>query len=115
MRRSAVLMDCRASDSGCWSSAPCPAVFAAAPNRDLDTAEVTYCGRSCRMLNQCVGSCGSRGTRWSPMRGLLSGLTGAQVGADGVNAGEILREQIRVAHRDPEPLLQEDHQLEQAQ
>ena len=50
------------------------------------------------------------------MRGLLlSGLTGAEVGADGVHAGEILREQIRVTHRDPEPLLQEDHQPEQAQ
>ena len=29
--------------------------------------------------------------------------------------GEILREQIRVAHRDPEPRFQEDHQPQEAQ
>ena len=31
------------------------------------------------------------------------------------SAGEILREQIRVADGDPEALLQEDHQLQKAQ
>src|SRR5450755_3782883 len=68
MYRSAVLTDCRASDNGCWSSVPRPAVFTSPAKRDLDTAEVTYCGRSCRMLNQWVGSCGSRAmaTMWQP-------------------------------------------------
>src|SRR5215469_274398 len=115
MSRSAVLMDCRARDSGCWSSAPAPAAFAASDNRDLDTAEVTYCGRSWRMLNQCVGSSESRATRLSAMRGLQAGLTGAEVGADGIHAGEVLWHQISVVHRDPESLFQEDHQPEQAQ
>src|SRR5277367_5965595 len=57
----------------------------------------------------------SRPARPSPMSGLFLRLPGADVGTDSVQRREILREQIRVAHRDPEALLQEDHQLQKAQ
>src|SRR5215469_15078682 len=113
MNRSAVLTDCRASDNGCWRSAPAPAALSSSANRDLDTAEVTYCGRSCRMLNQWVGSCESRATRFSAMCGLQARLTVAEIGADGIHAGKVLWQEVSVVHSDPEPLFQEDHQPEQ--
>src|ERR1700728_3377081 len=58
----------------------------------------------------------ARSARLSPMRGLLlTRLPGADVAADRVHAREVLREQIGVAHRDPETLLQEHHQPQQVQ
>ena len=49
------------------------------------------------------------------MGGLLLGLPGAEVGADRIHAREMLGEQVRVAYRDPEAPLQEDHELQEAQ
>src|SRR5260370_23218038 len=57
----------------------------------------------------------SLSARLSPIGALLVGLPGAEVGADSVHAGEILREQVRVANRDPEMPFQEDHDLQEAQ
>src|SRR5215469_4190011 len=42
-------------------------------------------------------------------------LPGAQVSADGLDAGEVLRKQIGVADCDPEALFKEDHKLKQAE
>src|ERR1700744_3999228 len=39
----------------------------------------------------------------------------AQVGADGVHAVEMLGNEVHVVHRDAKPLLDEEHQPQQAQ
>src|SRR6185312_9469780 len=42
-------------------------------------------------------------------------VPGAEIGADGVHAVKMLRDEIHVVHCDAEPLLDENHQPEQAQ
>ena len=49
------------------------------------------------------------------LRGPFFPVPGAEVCADGVHGVEVLRDEVHVVHHDAEPLLDEDHQPQQAQ